>query len=193
MRFSHGVITACASAAIVAGGLQLPQALAQSSSGAFSILQQRWGNRKGFKNLFYWVSETKPNRRSNYFLILQKTDRDKTIMKLDVMVPSYFDSKLKTKNIRLSYCKGGEGPMKRTLCEETIPAAISLVNDGKTIQIVPEAPIPPDRTIGVVFRVANPSNGGMYQFNALAQAPGRVDIAGYLGSWVIEIQPGGAR
>ena len=65
--------------------------------------------------------------------------------------------------------------------------------DGKTIEIVPEAPIPPDRTIGVVFRVANPSNGGMYQFNALAQAPGKVDIAGYLGSWVIEIQPGGAR
>ena len=193
MRFSHGVITACASAAIVAGGLQLPQALAQSSSGAFSILQQRWTNREGFKNLFYWVSETKPNRRSNYFLILKKADRDKAIMKLDVMVPSYFDSKLKTKNIQLSYCQGGEGAMKRTICEETIPAAISLVNDGKTIQIVPETPIPPDRTIGVVFRVANPSNGGMYQFNALAQAPGKVDIAGYLGSWVIEIQPGGAR
>ena len=83
--------------------------------------------------------------------------------------------------------------MNRTICKETIPAAISLVNDGKTIEIVPEAPIPPDRTIGVVFRVANPSNGGMYQFNALAQAPGRIDMAGYLGSWVIEIQPGGAR
>ena len=193
MRFSHGVITACASAAIVAGGLQLPQALAQSSTGGFEVFQQRWTNREGFKNLFYWVSETKPNRRSNYFLILKKADRDKAIMKLDVMVPSYFDSKLKTKNIQLSYCQGGEGAMKRTICEETIPAAISLVNDGKTMQIVPETPIPPDRTIGVVFRVANPSNGGMYQFNALAQAPGKVDIAGYLGSWVIEIQPGGAR
>ena len=191
MRFSKGLMAACAAGALITGGVQLPQALAQSSSGAFSILQQRWGNREGFKNLFYWVSETKPNRRSNYFLILKKTDRDKAIMKLDVMVPSYFDSKLKTKHIRLSYCTGGEGAMKRTLCEETIPAAISLVNDGKTIQIVPEAPIPPDRTIGVVFRVANPSNGGMYQFNALAQAPGRVDIAGYLGSWVIELKGGG--
>ena len=28
-------------------------------------------------------------------------------MKLDVMVPSYFDAKLKTKNIRFSYCQGG--------------------------------------------------------------------------------------
>ena len=193
MRFPKGLVATCAAGALVTGGLQLPQALAQSSSGAFSILQQRWTNREGFKNLFYWVSETKPNRRANYSLILKKEDRDKAIMKLDVMVPSYFDAKLKTNNIRLSYCKGGEGAFKRTICEETIPAAISLVNDGKTIQIVPEAPIPPDRTIGVVFRVANPSNGGMYQFNALAQAPGRVDIAGYLGSWVIEIQPGGAR
>ena len=192
MRFFNGVMAALASSTVVAGGVQLPQALAQSSSGAFSILQQRWTNREGFKNLFYWVSETKPNRRANYFLILKKTDRDKAIMKLDVMVPSYFDAKLKTNNIRLSYCKGGEGAFKRTICEETIPAAISLVNEGKTIQIVPEAPIPPDRTIGVVFRVANPSNGGMYQFNALAQAPGKVDMAGYLGSWVIEIQPGGA-
>ena len=193
MRFPKGLMAACAAGALVTGGLLLPQALAQSSSGAFSILQQRWTNREGFKNLFYWVSETKPNRRANYFLILKKDDRDKAIMKLDVMVPSYFDAKLKTNNIRLSYCKGGEGAFKRTICEETIPAAISLQNEGKTIEIVPEAPIPPDRTIGVVFRVANPSNGGMYQFNALAQAPGRVDIAGYLGSWVIEIQPGGAR
>ena len=192
MRFFNGVITACAGAALITGGLQLPQALAQSSSGAFSILQQRWSNREGFKNLFYWVSETKPNRRSNYFLILRKTDRNKAIMKLNVMVPEYFDAKLKTKNIRLSYCEAGDA-MKRTVCNETIPAAIDLINDGKTIQIVPEAPIPPDRSIGVVFRVANPSNGGMYQFNALAQAPGKVDIAGYLGSWVIEIQPGGAR
>ena len=104
MRFFNGVITACAGAALITGGLQLPEALAQSSSGAFSILQQRWTNREGFKNLFYWVSETKPNRRANYFLILKKDDRDKAIMKLDVMVPSYFDSKLKTNNIRLSYC-----------------------------------------------------------------------------------------
>ena len=192
MRFFNGVITACAGAALITGGLQLPEALAQSSSGAFSILQQRWTNREGFKNLYYWVSETKPNRRSNYFLVLKKADRNKAIMKLDVTVPSYFRTKLKEKNIRLSYCEAGDA-LKRTRCNETIPAAISLVNDGKTIEIVPDAPVPPDRTIGVAFRVANPSNGGMYQFNALAQAPGKVDIAGYLGSWVIEIQPGGAR
>ena len=57
MRFFNGVITACAGAALITGGMQLPQVLAQSSSGAFSILQQRWTNREGFKNLFYWVDQ----------------------------------------------------------------------------------------------------------------------------------------
>ena len=37
--------------------------------------------------------------------------------------------------------------------------------------------------------VYNPGSG-MYQFNALAQAPGDVPMAGYLGSWVIEITDG---
>ncbi|NDD44664.1 MAG: DUF2808 domain-containing protein, partial [Synechococcaceae bacterium WB9_4xB_025] len=35
--------------------------------------------------------------------------------------------------------------------------------------------------------IFNPNRGGMFQFNALAQAPGDVPVAGYLGSWVIDI------
>ena len=45
MRFSHGVMTACAGAALVAGGLQMPQVMAQSSTGGFDILNLRWKNR----------------------------------------------------------------------------------------------------------------------------------------------------
>ncbi|MFM8543741.1 MAG: DUF2808 domain-containing protein, partial [Vulcanococcus sp.] len=41
----------------------------------------------------------------------------------------------------------------------------------------------------VRIQLTNPYNPGMYQFNALAQAPGDVPISGYLGSWVIEISP----
>jgi hypothetical protein len=47
--------------------------------------------------------------------------------------------------------------------------------------------VPPDKSIAVVFNVSNPVNGGMFQFNALAQAPGDIPMAGYLGSWVIEL------
>ena len=64
-------------------------------------------------------------------------------------------------------------PWKRTRCgNETIPAQISLTDEGKTIEIVPDSPVPLDRAIGVVMYVANPFNSGMYQFNALAQALG---------------------
>ena len=49
--------------------------------------------------------------------------------------------------------------------------------------------MPDTGTIGVYMRLFNPFNTGMYQFNALAQAPGDVPISGYLGSWLIQIEP----
>jgi hypothetical protein len=189
MRFSNGVIAACAAGALVTCGLQMPQVLAQSSSGGFDILNLRWNNREGFKPLYYFLTRTKPNQRSTYFLLLKKKDRDRAIMKLDVTVPKYFKSKIETKNIRIAYCEAGS-VSKRTRCGETIPAAISLSNDDKVIEIVPTAAIPPDRTIGVELKVSNPYGRGMYQFNALAQFPGGVTLTKYLGSWVIELKGG---
>ena len=190
MHFSRGVIAAIAGSALtVTGGLELPEAIAQSSSGAFSILQQRWDNREGFKPLYYWVSETKPSKRSSYYLLLKKKDRNQAIMKLDVTIPKYFKSKIETKNIRIAYCDAG-GVSKRTRCGESIPATITLRNDNKLIEIVPTAPIPPDSTIGVEIKLRNPYGRGMYQFNALAQAPGEVTLTKYLGSWVIELKGG---
>jgi hypothetical protein len=47
-----------------------------------------------------------------------------------------------------------------------------------------------DGTIGVYMSLFNPFNIGMYQFNALAQAPGDVPFGGYMGSWLIQIDPG---
>jgi hypothetical protein len=41
------------------------------------------------------------------------------------------------------------------------------------------------------MNVFNPFNAGMYQFNALAQAPGDIPVSGYLGSWLIQIDPTG--
>jgi hypothetical protein len=37
------------------------------------------------------------------------------------------------------------------------------------------------------MNVFNPSQAGMFQFNALAQAPGDVPVSGYLGSWLVDI------
>ena len=155
MRFSKGLVAACAAGALVTGGLQLPQALAQSSAGGFDILNFRWNNREGFKPLYYFLSRTKPNQRSTYLLLIKKKDRDRAIMKLDVTVPKYFKSKIETKNIRLAYCEAGS-VSKRTKCGETIPAAISLRNEDKLIELVPTEPIPADQTIGVELKVTNP-------------------------------------
>ena len=99
MRFSKALVAACAAGALVTGGLQLPQALAQSSAGGFDILNFRWNNREGFKPLYYFPSRTKPNQRSTYLLLIKKKDRDRAIMKLAVTVPKYFKSKIETKKI----------------------------------------------------------------------------------------------
>ena len=177
-------------AAALAGGLALtglPEVKAQNSAGTPGI-SFRWNNNKDFKNLYFFVSNQERETWSEYKLILKSKDRKAAIIKLDVTVPSYFDSTINPKEVALKYCQVG-GALKSTRCNETIPATVELANDGKTLEIFPESPVPPNKAIGVVFPVYNPGSG-MYQFNALAQAPGDVPMAGYLGSWVIEITDG---
>ena len=177
-------------AAALAGGIALtglPEVKAQNSAGTPGI-SFRWNNNKDFKNLYFFVSNQERDTWSEYKLILKSKDRKAAIIKLDVTVPSYFDSTINPKEVALKYCQVG-GALKSTRCNETIPATVELANDGKTLEIFPESPVPPNKAIGVVFPVYNPDSG-MYQFNALAQAPGDVPMAGYLGSWVIEITDG---
>ena len=177
-------------AAALAGGLALtglPEVKAQNSAGTPGI-SFRWNNNKDFKNLYFFISNQERDTWSEYKLILKGKDRKAAIIKLDVTVPSYFDSTINPKEVSLMYCSVGSA-LKRTRCNETIPATVELTDEGKTLEIFPESPVPPNKAIGVVFPVYNPSSG-MYQFNALAQAPGDVPMAGYLGSWVIEITDG---
>ena len=177
-------------AAALAGGIALtglPEVKAQNSAGTPGI-SFRWNNNKDFKNLYFFISNQERDTWSEYKLILKSKDRKAAIIKLDVTVPSYFDSTINPKEVALKYCQVG-GALKSTRCNETIPATVELANDDKTLEIFPESPVPPNKAIGVVFPVYNPGSG-MYQFNALAQAPGDVPMAGYLGSWVIEITDG---
>ena len=71
----------------------------------------------------------------------------------------------------------------------SIPATIEVSENGRSIEIFPETPVSDKDTIGVYMNVFNPFNAGMYQFNALAQAPGDIPVSGYLGSWLIQIVP----
>jgi hypothetical protein len=162
-----------------------PPALAQGTPG---LMEFRWDNTKDYRKLYYFMTETQRLKRSEYYLILRPKDRKTAILKLSVTVPKYFDAKIDPKRVKL--CKMSEGGMlSRTRCEETIPATIEVTPNGSAIEIFPDTPVPDTGTIGVYMNIFNPFSIGMYQFNALAQAPGDVPISGYLGSWLIQIDP----
>ncbi|MCT0208622.1 DUF2808 domain-containing protein [Synechococcus sp. CS-1332] len=184
--------TACLGALAVATATALsPVATTPSlAQGTPGLMEFRWENNKDYRKLYYFITETTRLQRSEYYLMLRPKDRKTAIIKLNISVPSYFDSKIDAKQIKL--CKMSEGGMlKKTRCEKTIPATIEVSANGRSIDIFPETPISDKDTIGVYMNMFNPFNAGMYQFNALAQAPGDIPVSGYLGSWLIQIDPTG--
>ena len=162
---------------------------AQAGSGTCeSLMSYRWENSKDFRNLTCFLTETTRLRRSEYFLKLRPKDRKTAILKLSISLPDNFDVKLDPKRIRL--CRMSEGGMlSRTRCEKVIPATVEVAPNGRAIEIFPNTPVSVEGTIGVHMTLFNPFTATMYQLNALAQAPGDVPVSGYLGSWMIQIEP----
>lgn len=164
-------------------GLAPQTALAQ---GTPSIMEFRWDNTKDYRKLYYFTTNTVRQQRAEYYFLLKPKDRKTAILKLAISVPQTFDTTLDPQKIKLCYMKSGS-MTKRTRCEETIPATVEVTADGRSIEIFPDTPVPVGKTIGVYMQVINPRSAGMFQFNALAQAPGAVPISGYLGSWLIQV------
>ena len=163
----------------------LQPARAQGTPG---LMEFRWDNSKDYRKLYFYQSDTQRLKRSDYFLILRPKDRKTAILKLTVSLPKSFDSQIDPKRVKL--CRMTEGGMlKRTRCEKEIPATVEVNAKQGTIEIFPETPVSDKQTIGVYMRIFNPFNVGMYQFNALAQAPGDIPVSSYLGSWLIQIDP----
>jgi hypothetical protein len=159
-----------------------------AAQGTPGLLEFRWENSSDYRKLYFYITNTQRLRRAEYYLMLRPRDRKTAILKLSVTIPASFDATIETKRVRL--CRMSEGGMlARTSCLEEIPATIELAENGRALEIFPDTPIPDTGTIGVHMRLFNPFNAGMYQFNALAQAPGDVPISGYLGSWLIQIEP----
>ena len=166
-------------------GLTVPAARAQGTPG---LMEFRWDNTRDYRKLYYFMTDTSRLKRSEYYLILKPKDRKTAILKLSVTIPPSFEVKIDPKQVKL--CKMSEGGMlSRTRCSEVIPATIEIGSKGDAIEIFPNTPVSDKGTIGVYMNIFNPFNIGMYQFNALAQAPGDVPMAGYLGSWLIQIDP----
>ena len=166
-------------------GLTVPAARAQGTPG---LMEFRWDNTRDYRKLYYFMTDTSRLKRAEYYLILKPKDRKTAILKLSVTIPPSFEVKIDPKQVKL--CKMSEGGMlSRTRCSEVIPATIEIGSKGDAIEIFPNTPVSDKGTIGVYMNIFNPFNIGMYQFNALAQAPGDVPMAGYLGSWLIQIDP----
>lgn len=178
-------------AAGLALSLPLPGSLVSSAlpvqaQGTPGLMEFRWDNTKDYRKLYFFQSDTSRLKLSDYYLILRPKDRKTAILKLTVSLPKSFDSKIEPQRVKL--CRMSEGGMlKRTRCEKQIPATVEVNQKAGTIEIFPETPISDKYTVGVYMRIFNPFNIGMYQFNALAQAPGDVPISSYLGSWLIQI------
>ncbi len=166
-------------------GSLLPSAKAEGTPG---LMEFRWDSNKDFRRLYFFMTETIRMKRSEYYLILKPKDRKTAILKLAITVPSYWDGSFDAKQMKLCEMSQG-GMMKRTRCEKQIPATIEVSPNGKAIEVFPDVPVSDKKTIGLYINTFNPFNTGMYQFNALIQAPGDVPVSGYVGSWLIQIDP----
>jgi hypothetical protein len=156
------------------------------AQGTPGLMEFRWDNTKDYRKLYFFQTDTTRLKLSDYYLILRPKDRKTAILKLTISIPKSFDSKIDPGRVKL--CRMSEGGMlKRTRCEKQIPATVEVNQKEGTIDIFPETPLSDKYTVGVFMRIFNPFNIGMYQFNALAQAPGDIPISSYLGSWLIQI------
>jgi len=158
------------------------------AQGTPGLMEFRWDSTKDYRKLYYFMTDTARLKRSEYYLLLKPKDRKTAILKLTVGIPKSFDVDINPKYVQLCYMKEG-GMLARTRCEKQIPAVVEVSQDRTAIEIFPETPVPVGKTIGIYMNIFNPFNAGMYQFNALAQAPGDIPISGYLGSWLIQIDP----
>ncbi|WP_320676335.1 DUF2808 domain-containing protein [Prochlorococcus sp. MIT 1300] len=151
-----------------------------------SLLEFRWDQNKDYRKLYYWQSSRRQRDRATYYLILKPQDRRTAILKLSITVPDYFDAKITPKKLKLCEVQLG-GMTSRTKCIKNISATFEVNKTQTAIDVFPKKPIPSNGSYAVVMKIFNPTDSGMFQFNALAQAPGDVPMAGYLGSWSIDI------
>ncbi len=152
-----------------------------------SLIEFRWDSSKNYRKLYYFQSSSLKKDRSTYYFAIRPKDRKAAILKLTITVPDYFKAKITPRKLKLCKMQLG-GMLEKTKCIEDIPAVFEVDAKQTSIDVFPERPIPADNTsFAVVMKIFNPGESGMYQFNALAQAPGDVPMAGYMGSWNIDI------
>ena len=152
-----------------------------------SMMEFRWNDTSKYKKLYYWQSASDRRARATYYLVMRPNDRRTAILKLKVSLPEHFDGYIPQKQLKLCQVSLG-GMLTKTRCNKQIPAVFELGDKQSFFEVFPETPIPSDKaSYALVMKIFNPSKAGMFQMNAIAQAPGDVPISSYLGSWNIDI------
>jgi len=171
---------------LIGSGLLVHNFSSFTAKASPSLLEFRWENSGNYRKLYYSQSSKEKRDRSTYYLVLKPNDLKTAILKLSITVPDYFNANIPPK--RLSLCKVSLGGMlSKTKCIEKVPAVFEVNESQTNIDIFPSEPIPSDASYAVVMKIFNPSQAGMFQFNALGQPPGDIPVSRYLGSWTIDI------
>ncbi|CBN58804.1 DUF2808 domain-containing protein [Kamptonema animale CS-326] len=100
------------------------------------------------------------------------------IAQLAISYPNYYKGEFDPKNIEVRV-KGKAVPLQEVLWNK----------ENNLIEIYPIEPIPAGNNVEIVLsNVKNPTNGGMYNFNARIRTPGDAPLLRYIGTWILSIQ-----
>ena len=150
-------------------------------------LEFQWDNNPNYKQLKWFQKNETRRARNTIFFFLRPFDRNNELLKINMILPKKFDSKLKKEKIILCKVRIG-GFESRTKCIENIPADVVINKEENTIDIFPYSKIPRNKdSYAVVMKIFNPKKFGLYQFHSYGQPAGETPSLSYLGSWTIRI------
>ena len=152
-------------------------------------IEFQWDQDSNHRKLKWFQKDERRTVRNKIYFFLRPNDRKTSLLKVDLILPKTYKSKLKLENI--SFCKveigGFEG---RTKCLEEIPADIEINNEESSFRrsiFYPYSPVPYSKeNYAIVIKASNPRRSGLYQFHSYGQPAGK-STSRYLGSWTIVI------
>ena len=149
----------------------------------------QWDNDDNFNRLKWYQREENRGSRNKIYFFLRPSDRKTGLLKINLIVPKTFKTRLEEKNISICKVRIG-GFNKSTKCIEQIPADIEINQEEKykSVDIFPLKAIPSNQeSYSIVLNVFNPKRTGLFQFHSYGQASGSIPVSSYLGSWTIVI------
>ena len=157
-----------------------------SNSEVKAGLEIQWDQNPNYRRLKWFQKYKEKRSRNTIFFFLRPSDRNSSLLKINMKIPKTFKSTLKEEKISLCQVKIG-GFETRTKCIEDIPADIEINEDNTSLDIYPYTPIPSNKnSYAIVFKIFNPKRSGLYQFHSYGQPQGS-SVSSYLGSWTIVI------